>query len=488
MPKLVPANEKPENTLRIPSLWNQFRIFVARDLLSKWHNTQYLVVNLLQAPLLAFILAYIVRYYQVDELTEDGVYSFAENVNIPAFIFMSIIIALFMGLTNSAEEIIRDAKILKREAFLSLSRNSYLLSKVCILFSFSAFQAWIYMDISNRIVGIAGMATTYWIVYFTGFCFANMLGLNVSATFKSVVTIYILIPILLIPQLILGGIVVEFDKINPEINRPDEVPLIGDLMASRWAFEALAVSQFTSNPFEKGFYRMDKVMANAEYKRDYLIPTLSSKLEQAIGLLDGREAADNSTLSKNLRLLQSEILKELNAQPGIRLAATDRLKPGLFNFEVAQQIKQYLQVLRAHYVKVYNRAQHEKDDLTAHKTRGTEGLNAFLKAKENYQNEQIIRLVTNKAVEERIMEYRGRLIQKINPVYLDPTDLQHPLDYRAHFFAPAKHFLGYLIPTLYFNIAMIWLMSMLLYVTLYFKVFRKLVTGKYFKRRAFRFR
>ena len=47
---------------------------------------------------------------------------------------MSIIVALFMGLTVSAEEIIRDRKILRRESFLNLSWNSYLMSKLIILF------------------------------------------------------------------------------------------------------------------------------------------------------------------------------------------------------------------------------------------------------------------------------------------------------------------------------------------------------------------
>jgi hypothetical protein len=326
------------------------------------------------------------------------------------------------------------------------------------------------MNISNEIVGIDGLDATYWSVYFTCFCFANMLGLNVSATFKSVVTIYILIPILLIPQLILGGIVVEFDRINPEINRPDEVPLIGDLMASRWAFEALAVSQFKSNPFEKDFYEMDKAMANAEYKRDYLIPTLSSKLEESNSLLDRQDAEEKITLTKNLQLLQREILKEMESTSRIRLASIDHLQPDLFNFEVARQAKQYLKALREHYMQVYNQASKKKDDLTTRRTKGADRLDTFLKAKEKYQNEQIILLV----------------IQKINPVYLDPTDLQHPLDFRAHFFAPTKYFLGYHISTLAFNIAIIWMMSLLLYVTLYFKVLRKLVTGKYFKRRIFR--
>jgi ABC transport system ATP-binding/permease protein len=483
MPSLKSSSEKPENTLRIPSLWNQFRIFVARDMLSKWHNTQYLVINLLQAPLLAFILAYIVRYYKPDELTEDNFYTFAENVNIPAFIFMSIIVALFMGLTISAEEIIRDARILKREAFLNLSRNSYLMSKVFILFSFSAFQAGVYTLISNWIVGIEGMTLTYWGVYFTCFCFANMLGLNISATFKSVVTIYILIPILLIPQLILGGIVVEFDKINPEINRPDEVPLVGDLMASRWAFEALAVSQFKDNPFEREFYELDKVMANAEYKRDYLIPTLSSKLEACIELREHNGAAEREKLVKNLNLLSNELRKELKATPELTLASVSRLKPGSFNFDVSEQTKQYLKELKGYYINVYNKAREKKDELTSGRTASPEAQEAFLKAKESYQNEQIAFLVTNRSVEDRIIEYKGRLIQKINPVYLDPVELHHPFDFRAHFFAPTKHFLGTYIPTLFFNVMLVWLMSFLLYITLYNKFFRKLIGGKYFRRK-----
>ena len=38
--------------------------------------------------------------------------------NLPVYLFMAVIIDLFMGITVSAEEIIKDRKILKREAFL----------------------------------------------------------------------------------------------------------------------------------------------------------------------------------------------------------------------------------------------------------------------------------------------------------------------------------------------------------------------------------
>src|SRR5690606_4370396 len=128
--------------------------------------------------------------------------------NLPAYMFMAVIVALFIGLTVSAEEIIRDQKIRKRESFLNLSNGSYLLSKITIMFFLSAIQTLSFILIGNTILEIDGMLLDYWIVLFSTACFANLLGLNISASFNSAVTIYILIPFLLIPQLIFSGVIV----------------------------------------------------------------------------------------------------------------------------------------------------------------------------------------------------------------------------------------------------------------------------------------
>ena len=58
---IVPSAEIPHSTLRIPGWFKQTHLFSLRDLLSKLSNKQYLIINLLEAPLLAFILAFIVR-------------------------------------------------------------------------------------------------------------------------------------------------------------------------------------------------------------------------------------------------------------------------------------------------------------------------------------------------------------------------------------------------------------------------------------------
>ena len=265
----------PHKTLDIPNKIKQWMLFCQRDLMSKLSNKQYLLINFLEAPLLAFLLAFIIRYNG----TSGSEYTLEENLNLPVFFFMSVIVALFMGLTISAEEIIRDRKILKREAFLNLSRLSYLLSKIVILFSISLGQTLSFVWISNWILEIQDMNVSTWIILFSVSCFANILGLNISSAFKSAVTVYILIPLLIIPQLLLSGVVVNFDKLNTALTSQQKVPMIGEIMASRWAFEALAVSQFKDNAYGKITYELDKEISQNEYAAIYYIPKLQSHLD-----------------------------------------------------------------------------------------------------------------------------------------------------------------------------------------------------------------
>ena len=152
------------------------------------------------------------RYTNFDEYRNK--YIFASNDNIPSFLFMSVIVALFVGLIISAEEIIRDRKILMRESYLKLSRLSYINSKVVFVFSLSLLQTLLYVVIGNWILGIHGMLICYWLILFSTSCFANLLGLLISSVFSSVVAIYIMVPLIIVPQILLSGVVVNYNKLN----------------------------------------------------------------------------------------------------------------------------------------------------------------------------------------------------------------------------------------------------------------------------------
>ena len=76
----------------------------------------------------------------------------------------------------------------------------------------------------------------------------------------------------------------------------------------------------------------------------------------------------------------------------------------------------------------------------------------------------------------RIIEKDGKLIQKIFPVYKTPEP-EHLVDFNAQFYMPAKHFLNMDVDTYYFNMGVIWSMTLVLVFTLYFDVLRKIMNA-----------
>ncbi len=477
--KIEVVNEKPPALLNIPGKISQFMVFLKRDFLSKISNRQYMIINLAEAPLLAFLLAFIVRYYSGDTAISAG-YMFSKNENIPSYIFMSIIVALFMGLTVSAEEIFKDRKIQKREQFLNLSKGSYLMSKVVLLLILSAIQTLLFVLIGNSILEINGMFLPYWAILFSCSFFANMMGLNISSAFNSAVTIYILIPILLIPQLLLSGVVVKFDKLNPLLSNEAVVPLVGDVMASRWAMEATMVTQFKDNEFEKIFYDTDKKISDAVYKKLYFLPKLYSKLDYCFNQLGKTNNDDNNKMAYNYNMgvLRNEIKKELRIIGTDKFSDVDKLFPETFNADVFTSTKKFLDALKTFYNSKHNRAVAEKEVILRKITGDPEMKKQFEKLRETYSNESVSNIVKNIAEQNRIVERDGRLIRKLSPVYMTPADPVNMLDFRTQFYVAEKYFAGKFFPTPVFNIMFIWLMSIVLYATLYFDILRKIVNWK----------
>lgn len=453
----------PVIDFKLATVFNQFKIFVTRDVLSKLTNRQYLLINLLEAPVLALILAYFVRYFPLS--SDSTEYVFFDNENIPAYMFMSVVVALFIGLTVSAEEIIRDQKIRKRESFLNLNDGAYLISKILIMFALSAIQASTFVLIGNSILQVEGMFVDYFLILFSAACFANVLGLNISASFNSAVTIYILIPFLIIPQLIFSGVIVKFDKLNPTITSRTVVPIIGELMASRWAFEALAVNQFKKNKFERYFFEYDKIILMADYRKAFWIPELDAKA----GLIENMIKSDqrNEAFERNLSLIQSEIERQNKTYPKLAFKYVDQLTPEKVTIEVMDELNEYLKLQRTFYSKLYNKTTQDRDDEWSQLSK-SKSID-FVDAQKRFKNQSLSDLVLNKNEIKKIDEYDGRFIQLNNPIYRDAEGL------RGHFFAPRKKIFGVDIDTFLVNLTVIWSMTLVLIITLFADGLRKLM-------------
>jgi ABC transport system ATP-binding/permease protein len=456
----------PVNYYSIPGLFKQSRIFFIRDLLAKLANRQYILISLLGAPLLAFLLSYFTKYASGED------YLFSENENLPPYLFMCVITSLFLGLIISAEEIVGDRKILKRESFLNLSWFSYLNSKVMIMFIISAIQTISFILIGNFILEIKGMTISYWIILFTTSCFANMLGLNISSAFNSVITIYILIPFILIPQLLFSGVLVKFDRLHKNNHSSYEyVPFIGNMMAARWSFEALAVEQFKNNKYERNFFKYNMDESQNNWYASFLIDALKTDLWMCQYFKDSIQYREK--VVDNLNKLNYYIDK-LSGLAGFGTISGDwktSLYEEKFNSGTAKETEQYLDSL-ANKFRYFRNKNMKLYDSVSNSIVTRIGKEEFIKLKNNYYNRSLEDLVLSRTTIEKTIETKKKIIQKYEPAYMKPVSKYG----QAQLYAPYKQIGKRKIDTYWFNILVLWFVTLVLYITLYYNLLQKTVT------------
>ena len=470
-----PPDSPPPSNLDVPGWFRQLINYIRRDLRSKLNNPQYLLMTLLVSPALAFILAYIVRY--IADPSSDS-YIFRENENIPIYIFMALIVALFLGLIVSAEEIFKDRKILKREKFLHLSRSSYLLAKVKVLVIISAIQTITFVLVANGILEIRGMTFAYWFALFTTAVCANMIGLVISSSFDSAVTIYIVIPLVMIPMMILSGAMFSFDKLNRNISSIDKVPLVAELMPTKWSYEALMVHQFKENTFEKNFYDYEKRISYNNFKSAYLIPQLEERLNDCT-----YEFSQTGKILETLNLwlvLKNEMLQWQSLVEDIHFKEAE-LDPATISQATLDKSAKLLKALKQHFINNFSIANREKERYLGKLMSDRRDL--YFSWLNLYHNESVADQVKKIYEKNQVVEYQGRLYQQIDPVFLDPTP-QSFLGIRSHFYAPHKYFLGRYYDTYRFNMGFIWFLTIALYIILYYDLAGRLVRSRLLKRQV----
>ncbi|MES2678697.1 MAG: ATP-binding cassette domain-containing protein [Bacteroidota bacterium] len=446
-----------KTSLNTPGKLKQTMFFFLRDLYSKISNKQYVLINLLEVPALVLFLSLIIKYI---DTTKSSEYTFFHNYNIPAYFFMSIIAALLVGLTISAEEIYKDQKILKREKFLHLSRFSYLSSKVILLFSISLIQSALFVLIGNLVLGIQANYFSFFLMLFSVFCFSNILGLILSSTFNSPVTIYIIIPLIIIPQLILGGALFSYSKLSSLFGGGYKVPAIANAMVSRWAYEGLAVDMYINNPYNKDKYIFNKLESRFNYKLVYFIP----KIEQ---LIKDRKIGPLYDYDENTKIIKTELAKDHTEAVELGF---DKALP---DFSDAASTLEYLQELNGFYSEKYNQASALKEKYLSQELKSKDA-KEIEQNKLTYFNNHLDEIVTGSLEKEKIVIYNHSLVQVVDPIYKDPDGSNKILGCNTHFLSATKYFFHSMIPTYYFNLMIIWLINGLLFILLYFDGLKKL--------------
>ena len=430
-----PSDQKKPNALK------QFLIFLHRNFKTKITNVQYLCITLLEAPLLAIICALLTRF-----APPEG-YSVMNNKNLVSYFFMAVIVATFTGMSGSAEEIIKDRALLKREKFLSLSYGSYISSKIVYMAVVSLIQTLLFILAGNFIMGIQGLFGTWWLILFVTALLANLTGLLLSQCLSSVVAIYISIPILLIPQILLCGLVVSFSDLTPR-STTGNVPLIGDLIPSRWAYEALAVTSFSDNPYEKPFFELDREKYETQYYNLGFLDELQSQLET----MNDEQKHGKEVKAEHMETIRTN-LPQLTDFCGMTPYQGD------YSY---QSLKQYLAEAEQILAKRSNAATLKADALMAGMIRSM-GREAVMQLKADNYNLRLEEFVIGADNGKLLDVVDNHIVPRTALIFLTPKSQIG----RAPFYSSEKIIGGIHVKTLWFNLAVMMLMSILAAILLF---------------------
>lgn len=290
-----PRRKEP---IRLRDEWTQFRTLWRRAFISKLRNRGNLVLTLAVPPLLALMVGW--ALYFTDDAT--GQYDFASAFHIPTYIFIALLVALFLALMNSVDDIIRDRVVLHRERNLNVRLPYYIAAKISTLAMFSAVQCALFVLVGNHVLEIRGMFLPYWWFTFVTALSGLALGLLISAIVGDSKTAANFVPLVLIPQLIFGGALIKYEEMNTDLDAiytfkrwfsthpeiPDSstrndaalrIPVISRLVATHYSYEALIVAQAKLNPLAR---RQDQL----QHEIDDLIAVKNRNERQAARLED----------------------------------------------------------------------------------------------------------------------------------------------------------------------------------------------------------
>ena len=174
--------------------------------------------------------------------------------------FYAYVATLWFGASNSAQEIIRELPIYRRERLVGLSRSSYLASKFLWLGGLTVIQSLLlYAWIAVMRLGTHG-AVQWQVIGLILLAFASTgIGLTISAFARSVVQAVMLVPLFLIPQIVFSGFSPPAHDMSQPVLRVSQI--MPSFASERIADVSFLLDQQITGPFideyHTPFYNID---------------------------------------------------------------------------------------------------------------------------------------------------------------------------------------------------------------------------------------
>jgi len=450
----------PVSVSGIPGIEQQFFIYLLRNcriLINDWRG---IIIYLLGIPAVGIILAIMLRHVSGEP------YTLRNNIFLPLYIFFIVNYMMFSGLLTAADSIFRERNNLFRDYQINLSLFSYLNSKVIFVFLLSIVQIFIIVFAGNAILGIKGMALQYILPLFAVSAFANLLALNLSSAVRSISSLYLVIPFILIPCMIYSGFLIRFDDYYKYRSDDKNIPLVAEFVPSRWAYESMIVSQFKDNSYNRYFFTQEFIGYQNAFNSEKLIPMLELSLETSHRLIGKPDSVEIQR--HHFKLLKNEFGFLSEREEVAPFEGLSALNENDFDEEIYENTKGYLTSLKFQIENSNNEIISEWKLIKQ----------AIIDSLKTQRIEDFISQHHNVAIENlvygRFQDGYARIdnehvLKSGSSVFLYP-EMNTGI---AGFFSTFKRFSGRYIETFRFNLSVLWLLNLTLYIILLGDFFRK---------------
>lgn len=243
-------------------------------------------------------------------------------------------------------------------------------------------------------------------------------------------------------------------------------------MVSRWAYEAMAVNQFKNNEYRRHIFDDEVARNNFEFKTFYLVPEIKVYLDNYRIHFQKGEKQQASLVEPILKNSFADLFLELGHVGDSLTNAFKSIGSNSFSLGSSRKLSAYLDFAKAEYKKQYDIASRELEQTKLELLYQLGGdKDEYMRFINRYTNNKLNGLLHDRFALQKIYVHDNRIYQGDEPIYRQPVQNNGS----AHFYASFKQLGKNKIDTFYFNIVIIWLLTFLLMIALYFDLLRKTI-------------
>lgn len=286
--------KKPTKSFRLFLYFLRFGFFVDFR-----HKTRFFIM--LFVPLISGIaLSAVCRYSPGDE------YVYFYNPNLPVWILILLTTSVFIGLASSGHEFIYLRKFYYSLHSVSDNKFSHAFAVIVKYFLLTGIQSLLLVLPAIYIIGGQFHFLSVFLYSFALCLWGSLAGLVLSCMMKTTMTVYLFIPLIIIPQLVFSGALINFKNFNKIIETKSDIPRVAEIVPMRWAAEGLLLEFYTNNPYSAKIYQNRCELYNAVYYADFFLPEIISVFKQdsttAVLILKNEESKNGFTENGNYNI------------------------------------------------------------------------------------------------------------------------------------------------------------------------------------------